>query len=135
LRQIKAAQSRIRQGWEKPQESPMFERIKKIATLWTEEAEIMALTQRDLDELDVTRDQLLRLARMPANLSDRVAAMAAIFGVNAADLQFPRADYVAILDNCNACHALKHCAHVLADPSAKPADCSFCPNAEAFAAA
>jgi hypothetical protein len=112
----------------------MFDRLKRIIAIWHDQAEIMALTQRDLDELEVTRAQLLHLAAMPPEIPARMNAMAAIFGVAPEDLQYPRQDYVQMLDTCAACKALRECDHLLSDPSAHPAHCGFCPNAQAFAA-
>ena len=71
---------------------------------------------------------------MQANLADCMAAMAAIFGVKACDLQFPRADHIQMPGKCQTCGAVAACAHVLADGAAKPADCGFCPNATAVTA-
>jgi hypothetical protein len=130
----KTAPGNFCDNWPNRKGIAMLDRIKKIIATWTDHAEIDAMSDLDLQELGVSRAQLHHLAAMPAHLGDRVAAMAAIFGVKAEDLQFPRPDFYQMLNNCEHCTAGKECAHMLAKRGADPAECGFCPNAEAFAA-
>ncbi len=111
----------------------MIEGLKSLFANHRDLKEIDALSERDLDELGLTRDQLRRIALMPRGVGERMTAMAAIFGVDADDLQEPRATYADLLETCYGCTKRKACAVTLANPEAVAKDCGFCPNADAFA--
>ena len=49
----------------------MFDRIKTLMTRWQDAKEIDALSERDLDDLGMTRDQVLAFSRMPADIADQ----------------------------------------------------------------
>ena len=53
----------------------MFDRIKALTHRWQDLKEIAQLSQRDLDDLGMTRDQVEAFARMPQDVPDRVRAM------------------------------------------------------------
>ncbi|MBI1171630.1 DUF1127 domain-containing protein [bacterium] len=113
----------------------MFERIKALMERWQDVKEINALTDRDLDDLGMSRDQVQAFARLPHDVADRVKHMAAVFGLSDAELHRDHAAYLELLSTCGTCRERAHCAHVLADAARDlPVDASFCLNAEAFAA-
>ena len=114
----------------------MFERIKAVAEKWQSLKEVDSLTERDLDDLGMTRDQVYRFIRMPADIGDRVKHMAAIFGLSEADVQKDHTSYVEILERCGTCTDRAACSKVLAlGDAARPEQCDFCRNARTFASA
>jgi hypothetical protein len=113
----------------------MFERIKALMERWHDIKEINALSDRDLDDLGMSRDQVQAFARMPRDVSERVAHMAAVFGLTDAELHMNHDAYLGLLSTCGSCRDRAQCAHVLArGPLATPAEADFCLNAESFAA-
>lgn len=113
----------------------MLERIRALVDRWREIKEIDALTDRDLDDLGLSRAQVQAFARIPPDTPDRMAAMAANFGISADDLRRNHAEYLDLLGTCGTCHDRATCALVLAKREiARPSDCAFCPNAHDFAA-
>lgn len=113
----------------------MFERIKSLMERWHDIKEIDALSERDLDDLGMSRDQVQAFARMPRDISDRVKHMAAIFGLSDAELQVNHEGYLEILSTCGSCRDRAKCSHLLArGADASPLEADFCLNAETFAA-
>lgn len=113
----------------------MFERIKALMDRWHDIKEINALTDRDLEDLGMSRDQVNAFARMPRDISDRVRHMAAVFGLSDAELQSNHEDYLGLLTTCGACRSRGQCAHVLAKGTeARPEEVDFCGNVPAFEA-
>lgn len=113
----------------------MLERIRALVDRWRELKEIDALADRDLDDLGMTRAQVTAFARMPHDAPDRMAAMAANFGISAENLRANHAQYLELLGTCGSCRDRATCALVLAKKAlVGPSDCAFCPNAHDFAA-
>jgi Family of unknown function (DUF6455) len=113
----------------------MLERIRTLLDHLREVKEANALSDRDLDDLGMSRAQLLDFIDMPRDISDRVSAMAAIFGVPEADLKRNHAEWLDLLTTCGKCHERSVCAHALAHASEiAPSDCGFCGNHAAFEA-
>jgi hypothetical protein len=113
----------------------MFDRIKALLQRWQEVKEIEALTDRDLDDLGMSRDQIRAFAAMPRDVADRVSAMGAIFGIPAAELRRDHAQWLDLLETCGHCGDRGACAVALAQGDlTHPRDCGFCPNRAAFAA-
>ena len=114
----------------------MFDRIKALVAQWHDLKEIDALTDRDLDDLGMTRDQVRRFSRMPADIAGRVAHMATIFGLSDDDLHKDHAAYLEMLELCGTCTDRTACDRVRAlGDQATPAICGFCRNADSFASA
>lgn len=97
--------------------------------------EIEALTERDLDDLGLNRAQMLALAWLPQDAPDRMAQMAAHYGLDRTALQDDRATFLNLLGTCGTCHDRAACADLLArsGPLSR-AETGFCPNAGQFAA-
>lgn len=113
----------------------MFDRIKTLIQRLQEAQEVDALTDRDLLDLGVSRDQLVDFLRMPTDVSDRVTAMGAIFGVPEADLKRDHAQWIDLLHVCGHCADRGACAKVLArGTNVDPASIDFCGNREALRA-
>ncbi|MEY4981746.1 MAG: hypothetical protein RIR62_12 [Pseudomonadota bacterium] len=113
----------------------MIERVRDFLLKWRERTEIDALTDRDLRDLGLSRDQVRTIARMPADSAARMAAMARLFGITAAALTRDHALYHELLCACGSCKDRAACALVLDKGDlARPSDCAFCPNAQSFAA-
>jgi hypothetical protein len=111
----------------------MFDRIRALIVRWHELKEIEALSERDLDDLGMTRDQVRAFAAMPPDVPDRVAAMGAIFGLNPAELKANHALWLDLLETCGGCGDRGACGLVLAKGDlGRAADCSFCRNRVTF---
>ena len=113
----------------------MFERIKALMERWHDVKEINDLSERDLSDLGMSRDQVQSFARMPRDIADRVKHMAAIFGLSEAALQANHDAYLDILSTCGSCRDRAQCTHLLArSTDASPLEADFCLNAETFTA-
>lgn len=112
----------------------MFDRIRAMIRQWQDVEAVAALDDRALADLGVSRDQAAALARLPAEVPARMAAMAAIFGVTEAVLRRDHAQWVEAMETCGhcgegvACRRMLDRARVL-DGSVSDADVGFCPNA------
>ena len=112
----------------------MFDRIRSLIHRLHEVSEADALTDRDLDDLGINRDQLLAFLRMPQDITERVTAMAAIFGVPQEDLKRNYPQWIDMLSTCGHCADRGACAKLLAKGSeARPAEATFCGNRGTFA--
>lgn len=111
----------------------MFERIKALMHQWAELKEISQLTQHELDDLGMTREQVEAFVRMPHDVPDRVAAMAQIFGLTEAQIKADHDRYTDLLYTCGHCKDRGACRKVLDRGSlAKPSDADFCQNKSTF---
>jgi hypothetical protein len=112
----------------------MFDRIRSLIDRLHEAKEVNALSDRDLDDLGMSRDQLLTFLSMPRDISERVTAMGAIFGVSETELKRDHALWVEILSTCGHCADRSACAKLLAKGNeADASKAAFCGNRGAFA--
>jgi hypothetical protein len=112
----------------------MFDRIRALIHRLHEVNEVHALTERDLDDLGMSRQQVLDFLRMPRDITERVTAMGAIFGIPEAALKRDHAQWLDLLSTCGHCNDRGICARVLALGSeADPAGIDFCGNRRTFA--
>jgi hypothetical protein len=109
----------------------MFDRIRTLLNRLHEVKEVDTLTDRDLDDIGISRAQMLDFLRMPEDINERVLAMGAIFGVPAADLKRDHGLWLDLLTTCGHCTDRAACSHAL-DQGADPAECGFCGNRAAF---
>ena len=58
----------------------MFDRIRALIQHLHEVAEVNSLSDRDLDDLGMTRSQVRDFLNMPRDITERVTAMGRIFG-------------------------------------------------------
>ena len=113
----------------------MFDRLKTLIQHLEEAQEVDALTERDLLNLGVSRDQLVDFLRMPTDVSDRVTAMGAILGLSEAGLKRDHAQWIDLLYVCGHCADRGAGAKVPArGTKADPAGIDFCGNHEALRA-
>lgn len=111
----------------------MLTRLRALLDRYAQLKTVEALTDRDLDDLGMTRAQIAAFVTMPADVPDRVARMAAIFGISEADLKANHADYLELLGTCAHCTERTACAHLLHKGDAQPKDATFCPNTPLYA--
>ena len=111
----------------------MLDRIRALLDRWHQLKTVDSLTDRDLDDLGMTRSQIEAFVTMPADVPDRVARMAALFGIPEADLKANHADYLELLGTCAHCRDRAACATLQQKPDAQPKDATFCPNAPIYA--
>lgn len=96
--------------------------------------EMRDLTDRDLDDLGMTRGQIEDFARLPQDVPDRMRQMAAIFGLTEAQIKQQYDAYLDLTLTCGRCGHRGDCSKTLRHASAAtPADASYCPNAAAYA--
>lgn len=111
----------------------MFDRIRTLIQHLHDVTEANALSDRDLADLGISRDQMLQFLRMPQDISERVAAMGAIFGVPEADLKRDHGQWIDLLTTCGHCADREACSKVLAKGSAaQPSEATFCGNRSTF---
>ena len=111
---------------------PMLTRLRALLDRYAQMKTVEALTYRDLDDLGMTRAQVMAFVTMPADVPDRVARMAAIFGIPEAELKVNHADYLELLGACGHCPDRAACARLLHKGDARPQDAAFCPNAPIY---
>ncbi|MDZ4087777.1 MAG: DUF6455 family protein [Tabrizicola sp.] len=112
----------------------MFARIRALIDRLHDVQEVNSLSDRDLADLGMTRDQVLDFLRMPRDINDRVTAMGAIFGLPETELKRDHGLWVEILSTCGHCADRGACARLLAKgDQAQPTEATFCGNREAFA--
>lgn len=112
----------------------MFDRIRTLLHRLHEVQEVNALTDRDLDDLGMSRDQVLDFLRMPADITQRVTAMGRIFGLPPEALRRDHGQWIDLLTTCGHCADRGACARVLAlGDQAVPSQAPFCGNRDAFA--
>ena len=113
----------------------MFDRIKALMHRWQNLNEIAHLSQHELDDLGMTRDQVEAFVRMPQDVPDRVIAMAQIFGLTEAQVRADHDRYHDLLYTCGQCKDRKNCSKTLERGAlAKPSDAEFCLNKASFVA-
>ena len=111
----------------------MLTRLRALLDRYAQLKTVEALSDRDLDDLGMTRAQVEAFVTMPADVPDRVARMAAIFGIPVAELKANHADYLELLGTCAHCADRAACALVLHKGDlAQPAEAAFCPNAPLY---
>lgn len=107
----------------------MFDRIKTLLQRWHEIKEADALTDYDLHDLGLSRDQLRAFVRMPHDLHQRLTAMAVLFGVPEDELRHDHGRWIEMLTSCGHCADRRACSELLARGRLDgPADARFCPN-------
>ena len=111
----------------------MFERIRALMDRLHEVQEVAALSDRELDDLGMTREQILGFLKMPQDIAERVTAMGRIFGIPEVELKRDHAQWVDLLTVCGHCADRAACSHVLAKGlMAKPSEATFCGNRAIF---
>lgn len=112
----------------------MLERVRRFFARATGLDEVEQLSERELADLGLSRDQARNLSRLPDDVPGRIAAMARIFGLTEADLIRDRSEWEELLLTCNACRAQGACRRLLdRAETADPTEAGFCPNAGRFA--
>ena len=106
----------------------MFEHLKEKLAQAREVREIEAMDARELDEIGLSRDDLISVAQTPNAVRDRMETMAAVHGIDAETLNQNRVDYVELLAKCRHCGQTAHCADFLGDASVAGDGAEFCPN-------
>jgi Family of unknown function (DUF6455)/Domain of unknown function (DUF1127) len=112
----------------------MLDRIRALIARLRDVQEVNALSDRDLDDLGVSREQIVGFLRMPRDISERVTAMGQIFGLSEDELKRDHPQWIDLLSTCGHCSDRSACTKVLDKGSkADPADATFCGNRSVFA--
>ena len=110
----------------------MMERFLTLFRRSRDRNDLMAMSDRELADLGVSRAQALELVNLPDDVPGRVAAMGRIFGLSEAELTANRDLWHGLLETCHHCAALPTCARFMASAEAEPAKAGFCPNRAEF---
>jgi len=112
----------------------MLTRLRALLDRWNQLKTVEALSDRDLQDLGMTRAQVEAFVTMPRDVPDRVARMAAIFGIPEADLKANHDEYLELLGTCAHCADRAACSLLLHKGDlAQPKDATFCPNGSIYA--
>lgn len=96
--------------------------------------EVAVMDEATLRDLGQSRDRIATMVSLPPDVPERVAGMAAIFGVARAEVTARRGDYLDMLEVCGRCHSRAACDRQLAlGEAAHAGDSEFCANRTAFA--
>ena len=110
-----------------------MERIRRLFERHRDLTEVAELSDRELADLGVSRDQAVQLAALPDDVAGRISAMGRIFGLSEAELNRDRAVWLELLAVCNSCRELRACRRLLSRAdAATPEDAAFCPNWKQF---
>ena len=113
----------------------MLQTLRNFVERWRDSKAVEAMSDRDLAELGMSRDQVINFLRMPPDTPDRVLAMARVFGLSAGDVKADHAEWLDLLETCSHCLNRGACSLTLAKGDlAGPRDASYCPNRAAFEA-
>lgn len=96
-------------------------------------AEIDALSEHELNDIDLSRSELMVVATAPAEVIARQTAMARRFGLDAGDFNENRHDMVAAVEACLRCGATRQCKTHLSGSAGPAAAMAFCPNGDLYA--
>jgi hypothetical protein len=111
----------------------MLDRLRSLVKRLQDIREVAALSDRDVADLGLSRDQVEAFVHLPRDVPERVSAMAAVFGVAERDLRAVHGEYLDILGTCGSCADRVDCGKALAEGRLKtPEDCGFCPNWATF---
>ena len=111
----------------------MFNRIRALIDRLHEVQEVNSLSDRELDDLGLSREQVLGFLKMPHDISERVTAMGKIFGVSEVDLKRDHGQWVDLLTVCGHCSDRAACTRLLArGAAAQPSEADFCGNRTTF---
>lgn len=111
----------------------MFKAFKAAMDRYQEARALDALTERDLADLGVSREQLAHFIRMPEDTPDRVLAMAHVFGLSSGEVKRDHGEWLDLVEVCAECPDRVACGHLLDKGDlANPRDATFCPNHKTF---
>lgn len=113
----------------------MFAKITAMFERWEQRREIEDLSDREVADMGLSRDDLMDFMHIPPDSAERLAAMAALLGMSPAMLHASYGEYLERLYDCGHCRDRKVCAGVLAQGQAvTPGDVPYCRNAGGIAA-
>ncbi|MFN3953692.1 MAG: DUF1127 domain-containing protein [Pararhodobacter sp.] len=114
----------------------MFNRIRRFFELARDADAVASLSERELADLGVSRDQALNLVSLTHDVPGRVAAMGRIFGLSEMELTRDRVVWRELLETCHHCRALPACRRLLGrhpgGEDARREAAGFCPNRPGF---
>lgn len=117
----------------------MMDRFFRLFRVSRDINDIMAMSERDLADLGVSRTEAMELAALPDEVPARVREMAKVYGLSADELLADRRLWHELLHGCNHCADVAACDRFLSRPAKdEPVDAAtltFCPNRERFATA
>lgn len=113
----------------------MLSQLQHMINRWRTEGELDRLSDRDISDIGISRDELKEIVRLPADSPERMAAMARVFGLTEAEIKRDRGEYLELLEICGHCGHRGECGRALQNAvTAQPEDMGFCPNAPTYAA-
>lgn len=111
----------------------MLDRIRALIDRLHDVQEVNSMSDRDLDDLGMSREQVLAFVTMPHDVTERVIAMGAIFGLPEAELKRNHAQWVDLLSACGHCTDRTSCTRFLAKAEhGQASEATFCVNRGTF---
>ncbi|MBL9072122.1 DUF6455 family protein [Tabrizicola sp.] len=111
----------------------MFHRIRNLIDRLHAVQEVNALSDQELDDIGMSREQVIGFLNMPRDISERVTAMGRIFGISELELKRDHLQWIDLLTVCGHCADRGACARVLAKgDAARPSEAHFCGNRASF---
>lgn len=110
----------------------MFERIKKWQAQTREFAKINRMSDVDLHDMGVSRNELQSIVGIGAEVDTRQMAMAHRHGLDSFDLRRHPQDLIASNQACAKCGHVGECASYLASDAPAVDSATFCPNYELY---
>ncbi|MCL7466149.1 DUF6455 family protein [Phaeovulum sp. NW3] len=110
----------------------MFERIKKWQEKTRDLAEIRMISDVDLNDMGVSRNELRSIVGFGAEVDTRQMAMAERHGLDSYCLRRHPQDLIASNKACAECGHVEECASYLASDVPAEASARFCPNYELY---
>lgn len=111
----------------------MFHRIRNLIDRLHAVQEVNALSNQDLDDIGMSREQVLDFLNMPRDINERIIAMGRIFGISELELKRDHLQWVDLLTVCGHCADRGACARVLSKgDAARPSEAHFCGNRASF---
>jgi uncharacterized protein YjiS (DUF1127 family) len=109
----------------------LHDRIQSWRDRREREREIARLTPQDIADLGLSRQDVLALARMPAEQVARMEEMARLHGVDPESLDAHRDLRIAVALTCAQCGENSRCRRAIED-GLLAEEAGFCPNHETY---
>lgn len=109
--------------------------LKNAFQTWSERSrarrELEAMDDRAIEDMGLDRAALTEAMALPADVPQRMTAMADVFGADLAHAPLSAVERLDMARACGQCDHRRRCAEELAGPTSA-ALCSFCPNAATY---
>lgn len=113
----------------------MILRLKSLLNRWRDVNDTAFLTDGDFGDPGFSHDQIRRFVQRPGEISDRISAMGAIFGLSEGELRRDHAAWTQLAETCCTCSDSTACRLIVeTGQPATPTDATVCANRRNFTA-